>query len=251
MTTPDPKQLAAQVRAVTRATNRVAGSLTRSWSGGTPTAATELGRVIDEELEHLSDRHRLAFVLCCLEGLTNAEAARELGCPVGTVDSRLHAARTRLRDRLARRGFAPAALAGAVVVVAVPPAVSAAAIAFGVSTRAPSPVVDQLANQIGRTVPHTTIIAACAAVLGLAVAAVAFGAFENAPPPPTAPAPALAPAPRPREVAPALLFTELVLKPGETGSRTVRLTRVNFRDGKLDTRDALHTGDLSEFGSQA
>ena len=67
----------------------------------------ELAGVLDEELNRLSDRTRAAFVLCCLEGMTSAEVARELGCPVGTVDSRLHAARARLRDRLARRGFGP------------------------------------------------------------------------------------------------------------------------------------------------
>ena len=67
-------------------------------------AGWEVAGALDEELDRLPDRYRVAFVLCCLEGLTNAEAARELGCPVGTVDSRLHAARTRLRDRLARRG---------------------------------------------------------------------------------------------------------------------------------------------------
>src|SRR5262245_6372164 len=243
MTTPDPKQLAAQVRAVTRATNRVAGSLTRSWSGGTPTAATELGRVIDEELEHLSDRHRLAFVLCCLEGMTNAEAARELGCPVGTVDSRLHAARARLRDRLARRGFGPGAMAGVTVVVTVPPEVSAVAIAFGASTRIPPPAIDQLANQIGRIMSRTTgTIGITAAAVAVTLAAVAVSAFEGQPPtpPPEPPVrPAVAPAPRPREEDPALLFTELVLKPGETGSRTLRLTRATFRHGTLSGREDL------------
>ncbi|HYH69460.1 MAG TPA: RNA polymerase sigma factor [Urbifossiella sp.] len=70
----------------------------------------ELSGAVDEELERLPHRMRAAFVLCCLEGMTNAEAARELGCPVGTVDSRLHAARTRLRDRLTRRGLGPTAI---------------------------------------------------------------------------------------------------------------------------------------------
>src|SRR5262249_25680880 len=68
----------------------------------------ELAAVVDEEVSRLPDRMRAAFVLCCLEGMTSAEAARELRCPVGTVDSRLHTARTRLRDRLVRRGFGPA-----------------------------------------------------------------------------------------------------------------------------------------------
>ena len=68
----------------------------------------ELPGAVDEELERLPARMRVAFVLCCLEGMTSAEAARELGCPVGTVDSRLHAARNRLRERLTKRGLAPA-----------------------------------------------------------------------------------------------------------------------------------------------
>jgi hypothetical protein len=37
--------------------------------------------------------------------------ARRLACPVGTVESRLSRGRQRLRDRLVRRGLAPAAAA--------------------------------------------------------------------------------------------------------------------------------------------
>lgn len=39
-------------------------------------------------------------MLCYLEGLTNEEAARRLGCPKGTVQSRLSRGRDRLRERL-------------------------------------------------------------------------------------------------------------------------------------------------------
>ncbi len=67
----------------------------------------ELRTVIDEELVSLPVRYRSAVVLCYLEGLTQEQAARRLRCPVGTVQSRLHRARERLRSRLTRRGLAP------------------------------------------------------------------------------------------------------------------------------------------------
>ena len=67
--------------------------------------------ILDEEIGRLPDHQRAAVVLCDLEGLPHEDAARRLGCPVGTVESRLSRGRLRLRDRLVRRGLAPAAAA--------------------------------------------------------------------------------------------------------------------------------------------
>jgi RNA polymerase sigma factor (sigma-70 family) len=67
--------------------------------------------ILDEEIGRLPERQRAAVVLCELEGLPHEEAARRLGCPLGTVESRLSRGRQRLRDRLVRRGLAPAAAA--------------------------------------------------------------------------------------------------------------------------------------------
>ena len=67
----------------------------------------ELASVIHEEVDRLPERYRSAVVLCDLEGRTCEEAARHLGCPIGTVGSRLARGRQRLRDRLSRRGLAP------------------------------------------------------------------------------------------------------------------------------------------------
>ena len=64
--------------------------------------------MIDEEIARLPSRYRTAVVFCYLEGLTQEQAARRLACPIGTVESRLHRARERLRSRLVRRGLAPA-----------------------------------------------------------------------------------------------------------------------------------------------
>ena len=66
----------------------------------------ELTAVIDEEILRLPSRYRAAVVLCYLEGLSHQEAARRLGCPLGTVNSRLATARQRLGARLLRRGLA-------------------------------------------------------------------------------------------------------------------------------------------------
>jgi RNA polymerase sigma factor (sigma-70 family) len=72
----------------------------------------EASAIVDAEIARLPQRYQAVVVLCYLEGLTTAAAARRLGCPRGTVLSRLATARRRLRSRLARRGLAPAALAG-------------------------------------------------------------------------------------------------------------------------------------------
>jgi RNA polymerase sigma factor (sigma-70 family) len=69
-------------------------------------ATKELKDALDQELAALPDRLRAVVVLCGLEERTNAEAAKLLGCPVGTVDSRLSAARKVLKARLSRRGLA-------------------------------------------------------------------------------------------------------------------------------------------------
>jgi RNA polymerase sigma factor (sigma-70 family) len=57
----------------------------------------DLGPILYEEIGRLPDKYRIPFVLCYLEGKTNEQAAQQLGCPPGTVFSRLARARERLR----------------------------------------------------------------------------------------------------------------------------------------------------------
>ena len=74
-------------------------------------ARRDLQRVIAEEVDRLPEKYRLPVVLCYLSGQTTEEAARRLGCPRGTVLSRLATARKRLHGRLTRRGLALTAVA--------------------------------------------------------------------------------------------------------------------------------------------
>jgi RNA polymerase sigma factor (sigma-70 family) len=60
--------------------------------------------ILHEELDRLSDKHRLPLLLCYLDGKSRDEAAKQLGWSVGAVKGHLERGRIRLRDRLARRG---------------------------------------------------------------------------------------------------------------------------------------------------
>ena len=81
----------------------------------------EIVGVLHEEIDRLPGRFRIPVVLCDLEGRTYEEAARHLGCPVGTVKSRLARGRERLRGELSGRGFSPSkALSAALLSAEVP-----------------------------------------------------------------------------------------------------------------------------------
>lgn len=73
---------------------------------------SDLAHLLDDEIDRLPERLRRVVVICYLEGRGTEEAATMIGCPRGTVLSRLATARETLRRRLERRGIAPAVLAG-------------------------------------------------------------------------------------------------------------------------------------------
>ncbi len=82
--------------------------------------------MLDEEIANLSETYRAAVVLCELDGVSRADAARQLGIAEGTLSSRLAAARKQLAARLRTRGVT---LSGALIAAlaastatAVPPA---------------------------------------------------------------------------------------------------------------------------------
>ena len=57
-------------------------------------------RDLQRALDELSDEHRLIVMLADVEGLSYREMAEIVGCPVGTVMSRLHRARRMLQKSL-------------------------------------------------------------------------------------------------------------------------------------------------------
>ncbi len=80
--------------------------------------------ILDEEVQRLPAAQQSPFVLCCLEGRTQEEAAHPRAAP-GSVKGRLERGRRRLQMRLARRGFA---LSAALALVAVSRSAAATAL---------------------------------------------------------------------------------------------------------------------------
>jgi RNA polymerase sigma factor (sigma-70 family) len=68
-------------------------------------SSRELLAIFDEEIQRLPRVYRLPLILCCLEGRSQEEAARQLGWTAGSVKGRLERGRVRLQARLTRRGL--------------------------------------------------------------------------------------------------------------------------------------------------
>ena len=66
----------------------------------------ELRPLLDSAIERLPEKYRTALLLCDLQGKSYREVAEQLGCPIGTVSTRVTRARQLLRKRLAHQGLA-------------------------------------------------------------------------------------------------------------------------------------------------
>jgi RNA polymerase sigma factor (sigma-70 family) len=86
---------------------RIAASTEHSSSD--PTDIQDLGPLLQADVERLPKHLRAVVILCYWEGLTHEQAAARLGCPLGTVRSRVARARGLLHRRLSRRGLEPVA----------------------------------------------------------------------------------------------------------------------------------------------
>lgn len=61
---------------------------------------SEMQQLLQDCLEELPDNYRMAFILRTFEDLSYDEIAEVMGCPTGTVKSRLNQARKMLYERL-------------------------------------------------------------------------------------------------------------------------------------------------------
>jgi RNA polymerase sigma factor (sigma-70 family) len=152
------------------------------------------------EVAALPGADRSAFVLCVLEGLTQAEAAGRLGRTPGAVAGQVARAKRRLVARLGNRGIVPglAALGAASVASGLPPGLTARV--SGVPNAAVSETVLRLTNEVltMRPVSRMTVLAAVTVAVGVAAAgAVALKDRPGDPTPPRPEAPAKATAPLP------------------------------------------------------
>jgi RNA polymerase sigma factor (sigma-70 family) len=153
-------------------------------------AGRELQTLLDEELNNLPAKYRAVLVLCCLEDHTIEQARRHLGCPLGTVRSRLARARQLLRHRLARRGLTlsagalATALAGSAAAAALPASLLqttfTAALRFAANGAAEvSPHITQLIGRGPLTMIGSKLKITTALLLAVSLAALGAGVLTH------------------------------------------------------------------------
>ncbi len=157
----------------------VAGRTSDEANGELDVLAGEVAAIVREELARLSERDRDVVLACDLDGLTETEAAHRLGCPVGTVRSRLHRARAKLRQCFQGRGLDPTAALGVLPTFGIgkiPPNLVATTVALAARSGsgvgswakfAPAAVA-LLIHQTGRSLIMISMIWTSAVVVGVA-----------------------------------------------------------------------------------
>jgi RNA polymerase sigma factor (sigma-70 family) len=100
--------------------------------------AREALRILDEEVQRLPMAYRLPVVLCCLEGRSQEEAARQLGWTPGSVKGRLERGRKHLHRRLIDRGLELAAALSLLEVARATAAGSSAALLASIARAGPA-----------------------------------------------------------------------------------------------------------------
>jgi RNA polymerase sigma factor (sigma-70 family) len=177
----------------------------------TGVSARELLTALDEELQNLPERYRLAVVHCHLEGRTVDEAAARLATTPGAVRGWLARARKRLSARLEARGFSlPAALLVLTVeAVTEAPTVNAAAAQIKPAIAA---AAEAAVATAGWSRPAWVAVACAGVAVGLATA----GLIPHGAAPPAAVPPAA--------------------------------VRVEPKTGKIDPQEALPAGALVRLG---
>jgi RNA polymerase sigma factor (sigma-70 family) len=189
--------LKAQVRAA-RQQDRDRSACGRQSPGpASELALRELQTILDEEVSRLPEKFRAPFVLCCLEGKSKPEAARDLGCKEGTLSWRLGEARRQLQQRLTRRGVALSAALCAVALgqtsaTAVPAGLSSATVQAALPLAAgglpmPGTVSAQVITLARTALPATAtaplkVAVTCVLALGAALAAGVGWLFAPSPP---------------------------------------------------------------------
>jgi RNA polymerase sigma factor (sigma-70 family) len=155
--------------------------------------------ILEEEVQRLPEAYRLPVTLCCLHGLTQEEAARQLGWTPGSVKGRLERGRRRLQRRLAGRGLglasalalvevARATAAGPGAKLVASTALAAAAVASG-NTACASLVSTEVLALARRGLTHVALARGKLGLLLLLAVALTAGLAAMGPSPPSAEAP--------------------------------------------------------------
>jgi RNA polymerase sigma factor (sigma-70 family) len=146
--------------------------------------AREMLQVLDEEVQRLPPAYRLPVLYCCVEGLSQEEAARRLGWTGGSLRGRLERGRRRLHERLARRGLTLAAALSAIAVSragAGEALTSARAAATARATLAGTGGISAWAAPLGQAGKATAALVFSLALLAIAGVGLLRGPAQDAP----------------------------------------------------------------------
>jgi hypothetical protein len=200
-------------------------------------SARDLLATLEREVQRLPQAYRLAVVLCCLEGLSQEEAAQRLGCTPAAVRGRLERGRKRLHEQLNKRGLslsgalgvAEVAQLGGGVPAALRSGTAGAAASFAAGQTAGGAINVQaaaLAEGVLRAMFLSRVKIAVVALLTTVVAGTALGVLglEAKPPAPAA-----------------------AEKPKTGKDKADAATREKIRKLQLERRDALKEAEAARL----